>query len=605
MDSNADKSRFVVRLLLQAGVSLVFLLGLLLRLWVVQVLQGEQHRQSIASQSVRRLRVAPVRGRIFAADGQSVLVDNRPDYQLAFHVVEMHQPGRRRATVDYIMSQVELLARQIERPLPFSREFLERHLRVYPALPIIVFTDLNRVELARVSEMFPRPPGLETRIVIQRSYPYPGLATHLLGFVGRRQLPDPYELSKYSYARPELQGRTGLEKQYDSDLAGQGGMALVRVDTLGFVRDQIGQPQVAKAGHNLILSLDLRAQQAAENALRGVRGALVAVDVTSGAVLAMASMPTYNLADLGGGGYGELAQDTENRPLVNRALAAGYLPGSIVKPLIGLAALEAGVVSAGEEIDCPGYYLLGKKLRIRCAHRYGHGHPLAMVQALEQSCNTYFIDIGQRTGLDRLLPVLSAAGLGVRPGLDLPYADHGLLPTRQWAREYWKRNWIASDTAFLSIGQGAINLSPLQAAMYTAAIANGGTLYEPYLAQEIRDPQGGVRWRRAPIPVHRLPVTAEHLAVVRQGMADVVNGENATAPQARNPAISLAGKTGTAEVGPRDKRTKNTWFTCYGPLESPRYAVTVLVENGASGGKTAAPIASQFLQNWLTASQAE
>jgi penicillin-binding protein 2 len=478
---------------------------------------------------------------------------------------------------------------------------LERHLRVYPALPIIVFTDLSKIDLARISELFPRPPGLEIRMMIRRSYPFPGMASHTLGFVGRRQLPDKFELSKYAYARPELQGRSGLEKQYDSELVGQGGMKLVRVDTLGFVHDQIGQSLEAKAGHDLILSLDLRAQQAAENALRGVRGALVAVDVRSGAVLALASMPTYDLSALANGGYGLLAEDTENRPLVNRALAAGYLPGSIIKPLIGLAALEAGTVTATEEIDCPGYYLLGKKLRIRCAHRYGHGHPLAMIEALEQSCNTYFIDIGQRTGLDRLRPVLAAAGLGIRPAIDLPFASHGLLPTRQWARDYWHRNWIASDTAFLSIGQGAINLSPLQAAMYTAAIANGGTLYEPYLVQEVRDPQGKVRWRRAPAPVHRLPVTPEHLALVRQGMADVINGEHATAPQARNSVVSLAGKTGTAEVGARDKRTKNTWFICYGPLESPRYAVAVLVENGVSGGKTAAPIAKQFFEDWLAA----
>ena len=377
-------------------------------------------------------------------------------------------------------------------------------------------------------------------------------------------------------------------------------MRMVRVDTLGYVHAEIGRALPPKDGADLVLTLDLRAQTVADRLMHGVTGAMVVVDVNSGAVLAMASSPSYDLSGLTQDSYARMAGDLERRPLVNRALAAGYLPGSIIKPLIGMAILESG---EGRPFDplvyCPGKYEIGDT-SIRCWRRVGHGD-VDLVSAIERSCNTYFIKMGMTVGLDRIRPMLLGAGFGDAPGIDLPDAGAGLVPSREWAQRYWGRNWLAIDTAYLSIGQGAINVSPLQAALYVAAIGNGGKVFQPYIVREIRDPNGSVR-AQTPVRVHhRLPVSVKTLQTIRAGMIRVVNGEHATTEVVRNPLISLAGKTGTAEVKSAGDEYNNTWFICYGPVDKPAYALAVVVERGESGGRTAAPLAARFFEQWLEA----
>jgi penicillin-binding protein 2 len=293
--------------------------------------------------------------------------------------------------------------------------------------------------------------------------------------------------------------------------------------------------------------------------------------------------------------YEQLRTDRDRRPLLNRALAGGYTPGSILKPLIALAALEAGVVTPEEEIECTGRFMVGNH-PIRCWKRSGHGF-LSLRHAIEHSCNPYMMEIGTRTGLDRLRPFLQAAGIGSAPDLDLPFnrADAaGILPTRNAGGH----RWLAVDTAYLSMGQGIIGLSPLQAALYTAALANGGRVYRPFLVREILGLDGREIQRTVPMVTSRLPVSQEDLQVVREGMWLVVNGDDATAEQARTPLMTLAGKTGTAEVGTRENRTLNTWFIAFGPWEAPRFAVAALVERGMSGGRTAAPMVREFIEGW-------
>ena len=575
--------------------------ALLWRLWEVQVRQGQDHARTIARQSIRRIRLGPVRGRITAAGGER-LVDNKPSFSVVFHMAEMRQPGSYAATVNHILSQTLKLARIIGRPMPFGRKRVDRHLRVYPALPLTVFDRLTPVELARACELFPPIPGMEVSAGIVRHYPYPGVATHLLGIAGKERPDFAGTFGRYKYVRPEFRGRGGLEKQYEDELSGTAGTELVRVGTLGYVHETISTPRAPQDGNDLILTIDVRAQTAAEEALAGARGALVALNTRNGAVLAMASAPTYDLASLDGPTYAALRTRISDRPLANRAMAAGYLPGSIVKPLMGLAALASGAIVADDVVVCEGAYRIGDR-PIRCWRRSGHG-PVDLLSAIEQSCNTYFIDAGQRVGLDRISPLLAAAGLGEDPGLDLPHLSartSGFLPTRWSAPQRLGRAWLAIDTAFLSIGQGAIALSPLQAAMFTAALANGGTVYRPYLVQRVLSPTGVVIRNAAPQVLHRLPTTPEHLGLVREGMWRVVNGEDASAELARNDAITLAGKTGTAEVGSGETRTKNAWFICFGPWEAPEIAVAVVIENGVSGGRTAAPVARRFLTAWLGA----
>jgi penicillin-binding protein 2 len=430
-----------------------------------------------------------------------------------------------------------------------------------------------------------------------RTYRYPGLATHVLGFCGWRRPPDAEVRHRYSYVTRELRGRNGLELQYDEELSGSGGSMLVRVDTLGFVHERLGDPSPPKNGKDLILSLDLRAQHAAERVLARWHGALVAVDVRTGGILAMASSPSYNLAELDAQRYSELLNDEASTPLVNRAVTAGYTPGSIVKPLIGLAALEAGLLSPDEMIECTGAYEIGDA-KIRCWNRYGHG-PLRLVDALRESCNPFFIQLGLAAGLERIQPILASAGIGRSPRIDLPVRGAGLMPSREYAKRAWRRNWIAIDTAYVSIGQGAVSLSPLQAALATAAIANGGTLLRPYVVQAIRTPEGFICRNTAPTVEHRFAVQPQSLELIRRGMYEAVNGEHGTAAGARNSVVVLAGKTGTAEIGEGASRRKDTWFVCFGPSEDPAFATALVIEGGRSGGQTAAPAAREFVVDWL------
>jgi penicillin-binding protein 2 len=286
-------------------------------------------------------------------------------------------------------------------------------------------------------------------------------------------------------------------------------------------------------------------------------------------------------------------------PLLNRAISVPYTPGSIVKPLVALAALKAGVIDAATIWNCDGKYVIGNRA-IHCWNRYGHG-PVNVVEAIKFSCNPFFIDAGLKTGVDRLQPMFSAAGLGASPGLDLPDCAAGYIPSRAFARQHWGRKWIAIDTAYVSIGQGALAISPLQAALFVAAIGNGGKVFRPYLVQSVCSAGGRVLRNTAPVVAHRLRVRPEHLALIQQGMRVAGNARHGTAKHAANPAISLAGKTGTAEVGFGTGRYKNTWIICYGPVDNPRYALACIVEHGKRGGRTAAPLAGQFFRRWLMA----
>ncbi|MFO7820655.1 MAG: penicillin-binding protein 2 [Lentisphaeria bacterium] len=585
------------RIVIIGGVVLAAGAILLMRLWYVQIIKVHTLAGEASEQSIRRIRVSPTRGRIFDRQ-KRLLVDNRPSYDIVLRPAAMRQPGGRQKTIDFAMSQARKLGEVIGRSVEIKASDIKRHLRVRPPVPLRVFGDLSKLELSLAAEHLPNVRGVEIKLRYRRDYAFPGLGGHILGFTGRRRPPDELRNKRYSYVMPEPRGRTGLELYYDEELAGRPGMRMVRVDPTGYIYEGIGRSQPPRDGGDLILTIDAQAQRIAENLLEGYKGAVVVVDAQNGAVIAMASSPTYNLADLSSAEYGRLAADEDSRPLVNRAIAGGYLPGSIIKPLVGLAALENGAVEADHEVVCTGQYPIGDG--IGCWLRSGHG-TLDMEAAIEQSCNSYFIDIGLKTGLDQLRPMFLDAGLGSAPNLDLYGVGAGLVPSRSWARQYYGRPWIAIDTAFLSIGQGAIGLSPLQAALYAAAIGNGGQVYRPFLVQKIVDSEGEALRQTAPLPASTLTVSDKNLQVIRQGMKKVVNGEHGSAGRAQTEIISLAGKTGTAEVQTPSDEHNNTWFIGYGPLPTPRYAICVLVEYGASGGRTAAPLARKFFDNWLSA----
>ena len=590
------KRRLLLCSLLAAGVMLL----LLLRIWQVQVLQGEGHLRATLRQSVRPIRLTPVRGRILAAD-MTELVGNRTHYDLCFHTTEMRRPGSFQKTLDYLLEQEQVLAYLLKRTPSLTEKVIRRHISHNPVLPLVIFRNLTPADLSVVAEITPPIPGLDIIPRQERHYPLPGIATHILGFASWNR-PDGDDLAEEYpriYTSPQLVGRSGLESYYDQELRGRAGSRLIKVDVMGYDHETITDFDTPRNGNDLILTIDTQAQKAAEYVLQGHRGALVAVRAQTGAVIALASSPTYDLNSLNQRLYSLLANDQYDHPLLNRAVNGTYPPGSIVKPLLAMALLENGIVEEDELYDCRGKITLGKH-DIHCANRYGHG-PLDIIGAIKFSCNPFFMHYGMELGIDAWQPVLTAAGIGERTGLDWPEAKSsaGLRPERALAQRIWKRSWLPVDMAYSSIGQGGFTVTPLQAALFTAAIANGGTLYRPFLVQAILGPDGTPLRYTSPEIRHRLPCSADNLEIVQRGMMEAVEAPRASANALQSAGLPLAAKTGTAEVGSRENRRKQTWVICYGPLPEAEYAIACLIEDGESGGKTAAPVVSQFFRLWL------
>lgn len=587
------------RALFCGGVILLLLLLVLFRLWQVQVLSGSEHQRRARRQALRPVRVNSVRGRIFDATGKT-LVENQDSYDLVFYVSEMRQPGRQARTLDYVLATERALAGYLGRPSHLDRETVRRQLTRRPVLPLAVFEDLTPAEVVAFSEYLPTPQGVEVMPVARRRYPFPGVLSQVLGYTGRMQPAgdDVLEDLPRLYTTPELRGRSGLEQAFDQELAGRPGVKLLLVDPVGYARKTLDEGQDAEDGQDLVLTIDIHAQSAAEEALAGHSGALVAVDVETGAVVAMASAPTFSLDALDSAALSRMLNDNEARPMFNRATQGTYTPGSIVKPLVALAALEEIPGIAHGESFCDGRFTMGKTV-IRCARRYGHG-PLDLSRAIMVSCNPFFLHLGVEMGIDVLGGYYHEAGFGERTGLELRDAA-GISPERPLAQKLWKRNWLAIDTAYASIGQGAITVTPLQAALYAAALANGGKLYRPYLVQRVQTQDGKVLRNTAPQVRKRLLLEPENLQLVQEAMVQAVENHEGGANRLRLPNLPVAAKTGTAEVGSGENRHKNAWCIAFFPADQPKYALACLVEHGDSGGKTAVPIAARFLGKWLQA----
>ncbi|MFA6815019.1 MAG: penicillin-binding protein 2 [Lentisphaeria bacterium] len=584
------------------AIVLSVLFGLLLvRLWQVQVLQGSEYLYKTTQQSVRPIRLNPVRGRIFSSEGVP-LADNISHYDLAIYISKMRQPGSREKTLDYIMRMKNLVANLLHRESPLMREDILKHMRQRPVLPMIWFNNLSDRDVAIISEITPPLPGVVILPRNERSYPMGSLASHILGFTAWNW-PDGREVQQdYSriYLSRELQGRSGLEKLYNEALSGNAGAQLVQVDSLGYVHQQLEKIAVQHHGSDLILTIDTKAQKIAEDLLEGYVGAMVLMDVHTGAVLAMASAPTYDVSRINYNRYQELrAREKTDMPMLNRAVNGFYTPGSIIKPLTALAALQCGAITPETTYECIGYYKLGN-VKIHCAKRWGHG-VLDLRHAISVSCNPYFINTGIKTGIDHLAPMYIAAGLGERTGIELTEYNSSLAPYRGLAQKLWNRNWLTIDTAYISMGQGPITVSPLQMAVYVSALANGGKIMRPYIIQALRGADGSLEKVTTPKIRHRLPVLPAYLQCVKDGMIMAVEEPGASAASLKDAGIQLAAKTGTAEVGSGKDKYKNTWIICYGPAEEPAYALACVIEHGRSGGRTVGPLVKSFFLQWLGA----
>lgn len=587
MRSSEQANHELIRLRVLLVVLASVFVALLVAMWQVQVVNSSTYTKSLDRQSIRRIRLPGIRGAIYDRNG-ICLAGNDPCYCIALYIEELRAPGKWKNTIDKIENVLDEMSVEFNIPREVSRKDIAKHIKRRLPLPFLAWRNISPAVIARVKESATPMPGIDIYVEPVRTYQKKSLAAHILGYVGRSKPTQDTE-TPYHYYLPEMEGKAGVEKQFNSILTGTAGGKLIRVDASGFKHnDKFEKDPVP--GDDIKLTIDSKIQLLAENALHGVRGSCVIVDPRNGDILALANSPTFDLSRFTPRiptKYWHELNDDKRLPLFNRAISGTYAPGSIFKPLVAIVALENKCIKPYTEYNCPGYFKLGKS-RFNCWKKSGHGL-IDIRKALEQSCNAYFCEVGQATGIDKIYHMAAAVGIGYKTGIALPGESSGLLPNNAWKQKHDHDSWRGGDTCNISIGQGALAVTPLQMALYAATIANGGTLYHPrLLLDKGLYASRKYRWTSGKI-ANQLNWNMLTLETVRGGMFDVVNAPTGTGKRVHIPGLPMAGKTGTAEYGPRHRRKKNTWMILFAPYTNPRYAIAMIVEDGISGGITVAP----------------
>ena len=581
-----------------------------LQLWNTQVIHRADYEDQARRQSVRKIRIPPMRGQIITADGIPIAA-NRASWDVLFHPSEMRKPMRS-LMIRHILTEAARAAACIGRPNPLTEKKISDHLFHSPGIPLTLFKDLSVYELSRLKELVPRIEGMEIACVPVRSYPFGSLATHILGYTRMGDPSREIDRGEYNYYVSDPFGASGIEKICNDDLRGSPGSELVMVNSAGFVCEQLETPVPAANGHNVHLTLDLNAQMIAEKLLKNRIGSIVVLDARTGAVIAMASSPGYSAEDFKSADSFRKLLENKDTPFMNRATAGVYMPGSVIKPLCGLASLENGG-SPDDLVNCTGRTRFGYGRGIKCNSRWGHGE-MDLRHALKKSCNVYFVENAVRIGIDALSAMYASAGIGSPTGIEIA-ERHGLLPRNG-------PKWNTSETAYVGFGQGKLLVTPLQVASYFAAIANGGILMRPYLIDRITETDGTREAViRDTIPQKRgqLAASKESIDVIREGMFLVVNEAGGSGVRAKIPKTVIYGKTGTADVGDQTSadKSKHVWFAGFAenPVTKRVYSIAAIVEQTKNndpsilpvedGGRTAAPLVGSFFDQWFPDAPAE
>ena len=601
-----NRTRFQVRLGFAGLVVIAGFCTLAVRFVFLQVIEHEYYMTRAEDNRIAVVPVAPTRGLILDRNGV-VLARNYSAYTLEINGATVRDLP---ATIDQLSRIITIDARDRNR---FRRLLDETR----GAGTVPIRTRLSDEEVARFAAQRFRFPGVEIKARLFREYPQRTLAAHVVGYIGRISERDLQRLDDedlaVGYRGTDYIGKTGLESTYERELHGTAGSAEVEIDAGGHPLRTL-RSNSPVPGNNIELTLDTRLQDVAERAFGTFRGALVAIEPSSGGVLAFVSRPAFD-PNLFVEGIDPQNWDSLNnnvdRPLTNRALAGVYPPGSTVKPFVALAALQGGRRTLDYTISDPGYFTLpGVTHRWRDWKEGGHGM-VNLHHSITQSCDTYYYGIGNDMGIDALHAMLSQFGFGDKSGLDLDGERAGLLPSQAWKMQKLKQKWFAGDTIPVAIGQGYFTATPMQLAVATATLANNGVVYQPHLVRYVQDSRSGERRAVATDPLRRITLDPRWLDAVKQAMVDVTRPGGTAAAAGRDAAYSFAGKSGTAQViairqGERydarrigERYRDHALFVAFAPAENPRIALGILVENGGSGSGTAAPIARMVLDYYL------
>lgn len=642
-------ARIELRISLVAILILAGLGALIARLWWVQVARGEVYRSKISGRSQLTVRIPAVRGEIRDRNGIP-LAQNRASYEVDFYLPDMVRDFRQRSReigvpmpiityqapegkgmlknkdeadiVKIVGSAIIPRLQELNLAKNYNTKQLQKHYRTNTEVPFTYIEDVDFPTIAKFSEHDVGLAGVDISIKPVREYRYGAFAAHILGYVGMPHEIDREEAAKYNFYQADVEGRCQIEAAMDKYLRGTPGVRVLQRNVKGVMEGEV-RVDPPKPGNNVYLTLDARIQMIVEQALRHPllgRAAAVVVDPNNGDILAMASVPSFDLnvfiPSVSPTDWGRLIKD-ETRPLVNRAVS-GFPPGSTYKIVTALAGLRKNLAKA--RFNCPGGVSYGNRF-FHCwiAENHGVHGVLGLSDALKVSCDSFFYQYGNAAGIESIDTIGNILGMGHRYEIGLSDEREGCLPGPEWmAAQRPKEHWSPAQTANASIGQGYVLASPLQMAMAYATIANGGVCYAPRLVHQVLTFDGEPVLDEAGKPVIPLEpkvrddlrneVSPEDIEIVRRGLWEVVNetggpGGGGTGAKGRVPGTVVAGKTGTAQASERGQKDTIAWFCCFAPFDKPKYVIAVMVQGGLHGGSVAGPIAARILEQTLAMDQ--
>jgi penicillin-binding protein 2 len=580
-------------------VFIVAFLGLIIRLIFLQIVEGERYTFLSENNRIRIKRIPGTRGMILDRQGQ-LLVDSRPSFDLLFIPEDAEDPEQ----------TLRLLAHYLRHDEKEMLEIFEANKQRPAFEEVVLGKDVDWPTVVAVESHQLDLPGVTLRSRPRRNYSDGAMGAHVLGYLGEIGPTQLKTLKDDGYVLGDEIGQYGLERRWEEVLRGQSGGQQVEVDALGR-RVRVLHEVTDVPGYTVHLTLDRELQQTAFEALQGREGTIVALDVHTGAILAMVSTPAFDPNVFARGikadEWRALIKD-QQRPLSNRATQGQYPPGSTFKIIMSIAGLEEGVVDPDTRISDPGYYVFGNRA-FRDWKKEGHGS-VDLHRAIVESCDVYFYQLGPRLGIDRISKWAHAFGLGEKSGVALDDERSGTIPDTEWKRKRFRQPWYPGETVSVAIGQGYVTVTPLQLVNMMATVANGGTLYRPRIVSKVESVNNGAVREYGPEKIRTIDIKPSTLEHVRNALADVVRSPAGTGGAARSNIVQIAGKTGTAQVvemkGGYVKSEQlaylnrdHAWFVSYAPVENPQIAVVVMIEHGGHGASAAAPLAKKVIEKYI------
>ena len=574
----------------------IMFLFLLIRLWHLQILSADDYHAMSENNRLRFVPVAASRGAILDRTG-TVIVSNRPSFSLA--------------VIPQEVTDKEALLTLLSNLLGLDRadmaERWDKNKGRAKYYPIVLAANISRDHVEIVEENRLRLPGIEIEMKPVREYASGQLAAHLLGYIGEVSEKELNTTGYDDYNPGDYIGKNGIERALEKDLHGGDGGRQLEVDAKGRVLRTISE-SYPTVGNSVILTIDAAVQKQAERAFGDQAGAAVAVDVTNGEILAFVSNPGFDPALFSGKLPADVWQgylDDKRHPLENKALSGQYPPGSTFKMITALAGLRDNKINDTTAVNCNGSYDLGNST-FKCWNKKGHG-VTGLRKSLRESCDVFYYQLGEKLGVDKIAAAAQAFKLGGPLGIELLNEKSGLIPTAEWKQKRFGKRWFQGETLSVSIGQGAVLLTPIQMASMTATIANEGTVYRPHLVKKIVDADGKMLRETKTEIIGTAAFSKESFRLVKQGMLAVVNEPGGTGAAARQYDVKVAGKTGTSQVVKlRDSKQGTPYqyrdhalFVAFAPFDKPEIAVAVIVEHGEHGGAAAAPIAGRIIRAYF------